>query len=379
MISQNKKGQLVFREGSGGLPTGDRTWGQDRREGPGANSGTHCSRIERRSVLSFWNIPAASLLNLVDGASQAHLSTTNFSFKRFSDRMIIVMQAIEVENLKKYFGKVKALDGVTFDVEKGEVFGFLGPNGAGKTTTIRLMMDFLRPTEGEIKLLGHDAKEDSVELKGHIGYLSPEDRLYKGWTAQEHVDFIHSVKGNSNIADKLAKDLELDLSKKVWQLSTGNRQKLSLVLAMMSNPDLLIMDEPTAGLDPILSERIYQMLDKMGHEGKTIFMSSHNLSEVEKVCSKVAIIKEGKLVATEHIADLKRKKMYSVTATFEGDFEASVFKIDGVEIKDEHKNFVELVVKGDINPVVQKLSQYQLKDLEIQRATLEDIFLEFYK
>lgn len=287
--------------------------------------------------------------------------------------------AIEVKNLKKHFGKVKALDGISFEVEKGEVFGFLGPNGAGKTTTIRLMMDFLRPTEGEIKLLGVDARGDSVELKKKIGYLSPEDRLYKGWTGQEHVDFIRSVKGNSNIADELAKDLELDLSRKVWQLSTGNKQKLSLVLSMMSDPDLLIMDEPTLGLDPILSERIYQILDKLGHQGKTIFMSSHYLTDVEKVCDKVAIIKEGKLVATEHIAELKSKKMYSVMATFEGDFEAKVFKIDGVEIKDEHKDFIELVVKGDINKVVKELSQYKLKDLEIQRATLEDIFLEFYK
>jgi len=289
------------------------------------------------------------------------------------------MNAVEVKNLKKHFGKVRALDGVSFEVEKGEVFGFLGPNGAGKTTTIRLMMDFLRPTTGEIKLLGKDAKEDSVELKKHIGYLSPEDRLYKGWTGQEHVDFVRSAKGNANIADKLAKDLELDLSRKIWQLSTGNKQKLSIVLSMMSNPDLLIMDEPTAGLDPILQERIYQMLDKIGHQGKTIFMSSHNLAEVEKVCTKVAIIKEGKLVATEHISDLKRKKMYSVMATFEGNFEADSFKIEGVEIKDEHKDFIELMVKGDINQVITILHRYKLKDLEIERATLEDIFLEFYK
>ena len=289
------------------------------------------------------------------------------------------MNAIEVKNLKKYFGKVKALDGISFSVEKGEVFGFLGPNGAGKTTTIRIMMDFLRPTEGKIKLLGKDAKEDSVELKKKIGYLSPEDRLYKGWTGQEHVDFIRAIRGNSPKAQSLVKELDLDLEKRVWQLSTGNKQKLSLVLSMMSDPDLLIMDEPTLGLDPILSEKIYQTLDKLGHEGKTIFMSSHYLSEVEKVCDKVAIIKEGKLVATEHIADLKRKKMYSVRATFENEVDANIFKLDGVEVKDQHKDFVELVVKGNINQVITILSQYKLKDLEIQRATLEDIFLEFYK
>ncbi|MCX6811362.1 MAG: ABC transporter ATP-binding protein, partial [Candidatus Berkelbacteria bacterium] len=293
--------------------------------------------------------------------------------------ILLMTNAIEVKNLKKHFGKVKALDGISFEVEKGEIFGFLGPNGAGKTTTIRLMMDFLRPTEGEIKLLGKDAKEDSVELKKHIGYLSPEDRLYKGWTGQEHVDFIRSIRGNSIKAQSLVKELDLDLKKRVWQLSTGNKQKLSLVLSMMSDPDLLIMDEPTLGLDPILSERIYQILDKLGHEGKTIFMSSHYLTDVEKVCDKVAIIKEGKLVATEHIADLKRKKMYSVRATFENKVDANIFKLDGVEVKDQHKDFIELVVKGDINQVVRALSGHKLKDLDIERASLEDIFLEFYK
>lgn len=289
------------------------------------------------------------------------------------------MNAIEVKNLKKHFGKVKALDGVSFEVGKGEVFGFLGPNGAGKTTTIRLMMDFLRPTEGEIKIFGLDANQDSVELKKKIGYLSPEDRLYKGWTGQEHVDFIRSIRGNSRKAQSLVKELDLDLKRRVWQLSTGNKQKLSLVLSMMSDPDLLIMDEPTLGLDPILQERIYQMLDKLGHQGKTIFMSSHYLSEVEKVCDKVAIIKEGKLVATEHIADLKKKKMYSVRATFENEVDANIFKLNGVEVKDQHKDFIELVVKGDINQVVRALSEHKLRDLDIERASLEDIFLEFYK
>ena len=287
--------------------------------------------------------------------------------------------AIEVKNLKKHFGKVKALDGVSFEVGKGEVFGFLGPNGAGKTTTIRLMMDFLRPTEGEIKIFDLDTNQDSVELKKKIGYLSPEDRLYKGWTGQEHVDFIRSIRGNSRKAQLLVKDLDLDLERRVWQLSTGNKQKLSLVLSMMSDPDLLIMDEPTLGLDPILQERIYQMLDKLGHQGKTIFMSSHYLLEVEKVCDKVAIIKEGKLVATEHIADLKKKKMYSVRATFENEVDANIFKLSGVEVKDQHKDFIELVVKGDINQVVRALSEHKLKDLDIERASLEDIFLEFYK
>lgn len=289
------------------------------------------------------------------------------------------MNAIEVKNLKKHFGKVKALDGVSFEVGKGEVFGFLGPNGAGKTTTIRLMMDFIRPTAGEIKIFGLDANQDSVELKKKIGYLSPEDRLYKGWTGQEHVDFIRSIRGNSQGAQLLVKELDLDLKRRVWQLSTGNKQKLSLVLSMMSDPDLLIMDEPTLGLDPILQERIYQMLDKLGHQGKTIFMSSHYLSEVEKVCDKVAIIKEGKLVATEHIADLKKKKMYSVRATFENEVNANIFKLNGVEVKDQHKDFIELVVKGDINQVVRALSEHKLRDLDIERASLEDIFLEFYK
>lgn len=289
------------------------------------------------------------------------------------------MSAIEVKNLKKHFGKVKAVDGISFNVEKGEIYGFLGPNGAGKTTVIRCLMDFLRPDEGKSKILGLDAQENSVELKNKIGYLSPDERLYRGWTGNEHVDFVRSLRGNSKRAKIIAKQLDLDLSIKAWKLSSGNKQKLSLVLSMMSDPEILIMDEPTLGLDPLLQNKIYQILDKLQERGKTIFMSSHNLPEVEKICTKVAIIREGKIVATESISDLRSKRMYGIYAVFADEFRVSDFESLDIEVIDEDKNSLRFTAKGDINPLLKKLNEYRLKDLEIKRASLEEIFLEFYK
>lgn len=288
------------------------------------------------------------------------------------------MPAIEVKNLKKYFGKVKAVDGVSFKVEKGEIFGFLGPNGAGKTTTIRCMMDFLRPTEGQIKILGLEAQKNSVALKQKIGYLSGEKNFYN-WKAQENIDFIGSIKGDKD-SKKLIKELDLEVNKKANQLSTGNKQKLGLVMALMSRPEIMIMDEPTVGLDPILQNAVYKILHKLARRGTTVFMSSHNLPEVERVCSRVAIIKKGRIVGIEEIANLESKRIHTVNVYFHQDFDAADFEMEGVEVlqRMNHEGLV-LKVKGDINSVIQKLSHYKIKDIEIGHATLEEVFLEFYK
>jgi len=209
------------------------------------------------------------------------------------------MSVIKVNSLKKYFGKTKAIDDISFNVEKGEIFGFLGPNGAGKTTTIRTMMDFIRPTGGEIKILGLDAQKDTVELKKKIGYLSGELRLYKKWTGQDHINFVKNLHGDGDIAENIAKRFGFDPSLKVKSLSSGNRQKLAIVMAFMSKPEVLIMDEPTNALDPLLQNEMYELIEEVAEKGTTVFMSSHNLSEVDRVCSRVGIIKEGKMVTTE--------------------------------------------------------------------------------
>ncbi|OGY25775.1 MAG: hypothetical protein A2Z24_01295 [Candidatus Woykebacteria bacterium RBG_16_44_10] len=290
------------------------------------------------------------------------------------------MAAIHVEKLKKYFGKTKAVDGISFEVNEGEIMGFLGPNGAGKTTTIRCLMDFIRPTQGQIEIIGKDAQKNAPEVKADIGYLSSEVDLYKSWTGAEHIHFLERIRGISKFDEELIKELKLDTKKKVSALSTGNRQKLGIILALMHQPKLLILDEPTVGLDPLLQNYIYEILKAEAAKGKTIFMSSHNLAEVEKICDRVIILKDGKIVAVESINNIKRKRIYTVYAYFEGDVPKKEIVTDGISLIEEFSDGLVLSVKGDTKPLLKKLSSYEnLKDLEITHAGLEEVFMEFYK
>jgi ABC-2 type transport system ATP-binding protein len=284
------------------------------------------------------------------------------------------MNAIEIKNLKKYFGKTKAVDGISFEVKQGEVFGFLGPNGAGKTTTIRCLMDFLRPTEGEITILGKDSQKDSVFLKSKIGYLSGNVKLNNNWTGREHVKFIESIRGKSGNVTELAEKFDLDLSKKFKQLSSGNKQKLGLVLALMSDPEVIIMDEPTVGLDPLLQNTIYEILLGLKNKGKTIFVSSHNLPEVEKLCDRVGIIKNGKT-----LKGLEGKKLHKIEVRFNGKYKKADFNFDGVEKIEEISDGLIMTVGGNMNSIIRKLADYDLADIEITHATLEEVFLKFYE
>lgn len=289
------------------------------------------------------------------------------------------MDVIEVKNLKKYFGKTKAVDDISFEVRKGEIFGFLGPNGAGKTTTIRCMIDFIRPTAGQLSILGLDAQKDSVYLKRKIGYLSGEARLYEKWKGKEHIEFIEKIRGKSKIVNNLIKKLDFDPKITAKHLSSGNKQKLALILALMHQPEVLIMDEPTLGLDPLLQNTIYDILEKFKEKGTTIFMSSHNLPEVEKVCDRAGIIKEGKMVGIETIEELGEKRLRRIEVRFKDEYNKSDFDFDGVEKINEIPDGLILTVRGDINPIVKKIAEYNLRDLEISHATLEDVFLEFYQ
>lgn len=286
---------------------------------------------------------------------------------------------IKIENLKKYYGKVRGVENVNLEVNKGDIFGFLGPNGAGKTTTIRCLMDFIRPDGGKITMFGKDAHRSAVALKKNIGYLSDEVYIYDNWTGQAHINFVRSLNGKHDIADELVKRLEFDPARRTKDLSFGNRQKLGVILAFMFEPELLILDEPTKGLDPLLQNVVYEIIDEADSKGATIFMSSHNLAEVERVCDRVGIIKEGAMVAIEDIASLKSKRMYTIHAYFTEEFDRKDFVQDGIEITKELKNGLILKARGDINDIVRKLSSYKLSDLEVAQASLEDIFLEFYK
>ena len=286
---------------------------------------------------------------------------------------------IEIKNLKKHFGKVKAVDGIDISVERGEIFGFLGPNGAGKTTAIRCMMDFIRPTSGKIKILGRDAQIDSTEVKKDTGYLPGNVQLYEYWNGEEHINFYQSFGGKKEVAAELIKKLDFDTKVRFKNLSSGNKQKLGVILALMKEPKVLIFDEPTVSLDPLLQNSVHQLLKEYQKRGTTIFISSHNLSEVDRICNRVGIIKAGKMIAVEDIKGLKEKRMHTISIDFATKVTKEEIRMAEIQRIDEIGDGFLLDVKGDINPVLKKLTGYPIKDIEISHATLEEIFLEFYQ
>jgi ABC-2 type transport system ATP-binding protein len=286
---------------------------------------------------------------------------------------------IVIKDLKKYFGKLHAVDGINLAVEKGEILGFLGPNGAGKSTTIRCLMGFNKLTDGKITVFGHDMSNDSTKAKLHIGYLPGNVKLYDTWTGGDHIRFFEGVRGKSKNLNNLIERFDFNPNAKFRHLSSGNKQKLGLILALMNEPELLIMDEPTVGLDPLLQNEIYKILLEMRDRGTTIFISSHNLPEVEKLCDRVAIIKEGKLVAVEGIKTLGAKKLHKIEVRFTDKFNKSNFELNGVERIEEITGGLLITVGGDLNPVLHELNKHKIIDLEINHASLEDVFMKFYE
>lgn len=292
---------------------------------------------------------------------------------------MVLAHVVELKKVTKSFGKKVAVDNVSIAIDKGEIFGFLGPNGAGKTTTIRCLMDFIRPTSGTVKLFGKEIKDSDNKYKNRIGFLSADSVLYGNWTGQAHINYVSKVRGTRQNAQELAQQFGLDLKAKVRHLSSGNKQKLGVILAIMHKPELLVLDEPTRGLDPILQQEIYAILKDFRKKGGAVMMSSHNLSEVEQVCDRIGIIKNGKMVASESIQGVRKMKIHIVKATFGGPYSESDFQLPNAEIQKAEKREIELHVKGNLNVLLQRLSRYSVSDLEITHASLEDIFMRYYE
>lgn len=288
------------------------------------------------------------------------------------------MNAFEVKNLHKSFGSNHALNDVSFSVKEGEIFGFLGPNGAGKSTTIRCLMDFISPDSGQVTILGLDAHKDGVELKRQIGYVPAELNLYPNWTVDAHIKFVAKMRKISpDTALPLLKKLEVPVKAKIRHLSTGNQQKLAIVLALMGDPKLLILDEPTRGLDPLLQASFHELLREYRDNGGTIFLSSHNLPEVEELCTNVAVIRAGKLITSTGLKELKANSTYSFHVVFSKEVpDLSKLKLDQLKVTGKTAVFS---LKGDINPILRQLSRYEVSDLAISRASLEELFIGMYQ
>lgn len=287
--------------------------------------------------------------------------------------------ALEIKHLKKTFGKHPAIADVSLKVKQGEIFGFLGPNGAGKTTTLRCLMNFIKPDEGSIRVLGHDAQTESDAVKRLVGYIPSDHHLVDRWTSREHIEYVTHLRGETHQPTELIQQLSLDIDRKVKQLSSGNRQKLSIILGFIGQPKLLVLDEPTQGLDPLFQNTVYGLLDDFRKAGGTVFLSSHNLPEVQRICDRVGIIREGKLVAEESLDSLREKSRHVVRVRFAKPVTQAALKSEGITINSASGVDVELSVQGSLDPLVKLLARHPVTDLEVTHASLEEIFMEMYQ
>lgn len=294
------------------------------------------------------------------------------------------MSAIRTEQLTKTYGKARGVLNINLDVEEGEIFGFIGPNGAGKSTTIRMLMQLLAPTSGQITLLNWQVKGDMPDLRRQIGYLPSEIHLYKELTGRQVLDFTARAYGLSlkdTPAEEYAELLQYDMGKKVNSYSLGNRKKLGIIQSLLHQPKLLILDEPTSGLDPLIQHAFFELLKELNQKGMTIFFSTHVLNEVEKICGRVAIIREGELVGVSKVDEIAGRNSRVVKVRFEQS--GNLIEPLGLRAIDPEVLYVEdshiFTVHGPIHLALRALSEYPIADITIEKPKLEELFMKYYE
>jgi beta-exotoxin I transport system ATP-binding protein len=288
---------------------------------------------------------------------------------------------IVIDNLYKSYGKVQAVKGISMRVEQGEIFGFLGPNGAGKTTTIRCMLDVIRPTSGTLRVLGLDAQRDKMELHQHIGYIPGDVRLPGQMTGKQVINYFSRLQGREPVLlDDLVARFDVEMKRPLKGYSKGMRQKIGIVLGFMCDPEVLILDEPSSGLDPLLQRTFNEFLLQEQARGKTIFMSSHIMSDVEKVCQRVAVIRQGEIVTIEEVEKLRQKAGQRVTVEFGDAVSADeVGRMPGVSMVTSNNHAYHFNVSGSMDALIKALSRHEVLRLQAEEAPLEEVFLKFYE
>lgn len=290
--------------------------------------------------------------------------------------------AIHTSGLSKTYGTTKAVVNLNLQIESGQVFAFLGPNGAGKSTTIRMLLALQHPTSGSASVLGLDAQRDAVDVHRRIGYLPGDLELYPRMTGHRHIDwFSHARAGvdKSYVAD-LLKRFDVVLNRPIRELSKGNRQKIGLILAVMHRPELLILDEPTTGLDPLMQHEFERLIRETVAEGRTVFLSSHELDEVQRLADQVAIIKGGRLVVTDTVAGLARSMPRRIELRFAAPVDsAAISALDGVRVVESDGTHMALDVTGPISPALRLIADLEPLDLVSRPASLDELFLDFYR
>lgn len=286
------------------------------------------------------------------------------------------MKAIEIQKLTKYYGKSRGIIDLDLTVDLGDFFGFIGPNGAGKSTTIRTLLGLIQPTEGHAFLMEKDIEKEKTEILKDVGYLPSEAVFYSGMRVKEVLKYSADLRKKDchEEAQKLCERLQLDPMKKVEELSFGNRKKVAIVCALQHDPSLLILDEPTSGLDPLIQKEFFSILKERNEKGATIFLSSHILSEIQKNCTKAAIIREGKLVACDTVENLSKTKAKRIHLSGDCDL-SSLEKVMDIKESDQGISFL---YGGDLNLLIQVLSKQNVSDLSIHEPDLEEIFMHYY-
>jgi beta-exotoxin I transport system ATP-binding protein len=288
---------------------------------------------------------------------------------------------IVTSGLSKDYGSGRGLFGLDLEVGRGEVFGFLGPNGAGKSTTMRLLLDLIRPTSGSARVLGLDSRRESVEIRRRVGFLPGDLALYPKLTGRAVLDYLARLRGgvDPRVRDALAGRFDADLDRPVRQLSTGNRQKLGLIQAFMHEPELLILDEPIAGLDPLVQRSFHALLGEVSAQGRTVFLSSHTLSEVERVTHRLAILREGRLVVVDSLENLRKVAVQRLEIEFAAPVDANEFRaIPGVTEVRVNGRTVTIGFEGSADAVVKAAAAHEVHAIRPREDDLEDIFLRYY-
>ncbi len=290
--------------------------------------------------------------------------------------------AIETRGLTKEFGDFMAVNDLNLEVQPGEIFGFLGPNGAGKSTTIRVLLDQIRASDGSATIFGHDIRQDSLEIRRMIGYVPGDLALYPKLTGKQTLDYFARLRGGveQSYVDELAERLKADLTRKVGEYSTGNRQKIGLIQAFMHKPALLILDEPNAGLDPLIQQVFHALLEEHRDDGGTVFLSSHTLSEVERVADRVGIIRHGRLIEVSRVDELKSKAIRRLDFEFAEPVPAGTFDhVTGVRSAEIDGIHAKISFEGSINDILKAAMTCEVTNLHSREADLEEIFLAFYR
>lgn len=290
------------------------------------------------------------------------------------------MGMIDINHLTKFYGKARGINDITFSIKEGEVFGFIGPNGAGKSTTIRILLSLIQQTSGTANIKGLDCITQSKEIKKILGYVPSEVNYYDDMKAEDLLKYsarFYQKNCNEKIK-KLADRFELDLNKKIDSLSYGNKKKVAIIQSLIHDPELLIFDEPTGGLDPLMQNIFFETLEEEQKKGKTILFSSHILTEVQRMCDRVAIIKEGQLLKVEHIDDLRKSKFKKVKLELSSN-EPVKFTLEGISKVEYKDNTVEFLFCGDIKELINLLSNIEVVNFSVEEPSLEEIFMHYYE